>query len=263
VFSQELADTVSAMFEKALADQFFAALYAKLCVLMHQGLPAYPVSSDPQTQPSAAATAPAVVTRTFKRLLLDKCQVEFEAGVREVLRSSVDSDDAYEMQLSKQKRRMLANIRFVGELFRQDMLTTPIMNSCIEHLLGVSSAAAAAADGEDVVPLDEDIEALCKLLETVGKKLDVPANKPTMDRYFSLIKKVRSWSRHLPSLCDVPCSRVTICRWLCECVLRECDAESQYSHSHLCTLILIMFCMIAVAGQVARISNPLPIGRHA
>jgi hypothetical protein len=48
--------------------------------------------------------------------------------------------------------------RFIGELFKLGMLTTPIMQRCIKDLL-------EAGD-------EESLECLCKLLTTIGKDLE-------------------------------------------------------------------------------------------
>jgi len=49
--------------------------------------------------------------------------------------------------------------RFIGELYKQQMLTTKIMHRCIRHLL----------DQND----EDNLECLCKLLTTIGKDLEI------------------------------------------------------------------------------------------
>lgn len=51
--------------------------------------------------------------------------------------------------------------RFIGELFRQQILTGKIMHRCIRHLL----------DQND----EDNLECLCKLLTTIGKDLESKA----------------------------------------------------------------------------------------
>ena len=74
------------------------------------------------------------------------------------------------------RRIMLGNIRFIGELFKKQMLTERIMHTCIMKLLG-----------ETKNPDEEDVEALCKLLSTIGGQLDHARAKDHMDAYFRLI----------------------------------------------------------------------------
>ena len=58
--------------------------------------------------------------------------------------------------------KSLGNIRFIGELYKLNMLTAKIMHSCITNLL----------NGGD----EESLECLCKLLTTVGQILEKATN---------------------------------------------------------------------------------------
>merc|ERR1719427_2341350 len=64
--------------------------------------------------------------------------------------------EAMEMKL---RRRSLGNIRFIGELYKLNMLTSRIMHECIKRLL---------LNYKD----EEALECLCRLLNTVGQALD-------------------------------------------------------------------------------------------
>jgi translation initiation factor 4G len=78
-----------------------------------------------------------------------------------------------------QKRRMLGNIRFIGELYKKGMVIEIIIHICIKHLL---------KDPQN--PSEEDLEALCKLLTTIGKQLDNPRSKRQIDEYFQQIQTI-------------------------------------------------------------------------
>ncbi len=62
---------------------------------------------------------------------------------------------------NKLKQRMLGNIRFVGELYKQKLLNTDTMHDCITTLLGHPGNWKTNHD-------IQDLELLCKLLTTVG-----------------------------------------------------------------------------------------------
>jgi translation initiation factor 4G len=64
----------------------------------------------------------------------------------------------------------LGNVRFIGELYKKGLLTEKIMHVCIVKLLG----------GE-AIPHEEDLEALCKLLTTIGTMIDHPRSKEHMN----------------------------------------------------------------------------------
>ena len=59
------------------------------------------------------------------------------------------------------KRRTLGTIRFIGELYIRQLIASRIMRHCITLLYGDIAA-----------PVEEDIEALCRLLDTTGKFLE-------------------------------------------------------------------------------------------
>ncbi|THG94698.1 hypothetical protein EW026_g6823 [Hermanssonia centrifuga] len=75
----------------------------------------------------------------------------------------------------KAKRQGLGLIKFIGELFKLQMLTERIMHECVKKLENLE---------------EEEIESLCKLLTTVGALLDTQKVHAHMDVYFSRMKKL-------------------------------------------------------------------------
>lgn len=59
------------------------------------------------------------------------------------------------------RKRSLANVGFIGELYKKGLLTDRIMHVCITKLLR-----------RETVPHEEDLEALCKLMTTIGPMID-------------------------------------------------------------------------------------------
>ncbi|KAL1293740.1 hypothetical protein AAHE18_19G093500 [Arachis hypogaea] len=164
-----LTGVISQIFEKALMEPTFCEMYANFCLHLASELPDFGEDNE---------------KITFKRLLLNKCQEEFERGERE--QEEANKADEGEVKLSdeeredrrvKARRRMLGNIRLIGELYKKRMLTERIMHECIKKLLG---------QYQD--PDEEDIEALCKLMSTIGDMIDHPKAKKHMDAYFERMK---------------------------------------------------------------------------
>jgi len=90
----------------------------------------------------------------------------------------------------KIKRRMLGNIRFVGELYKTKLLNTDTMHSCIVQLLGSPSEWKP-------IPDDQDLELLCNLLKTVGDTLESKSRKMKkkdlaiqFDQYFERLTSI-------------------------------------------------------------------------
>ncbi|XP_055819430.1 eukaryotic translation initiation factor 4G-like isoform X2 [Solanum dulcamara] len=164
-----LAGVISQIFDKALMEPTFCEMYANFCYHLAGELPDF-VEDNQKI--------------TFKRLLLDKCQEEFERGEREEAEADSMEDDGVvklsegkreEMRLQT-RRRMLGNIRLIGELYKKKMLTERIMHECIQKLLG-----------QYQTPDEEDIESLCNLMSTIGEMIDHSKAKDYMDAYFDMM----------------------------------------------------------------------------
>ncbi|KAG7325353.1 hypothetical protein KOW79_011669 [Hemibagrus wyckioides] len=156
------------------------------------GLPA----ADPQPAPGAVADVEEVedvqlkvptsdnsgATVSFHRLLLNRCQKEFEKdkGDDEIFQQKQKELDAateeeVEQRLNEARRRSLGNIKFIGELFKLKMVKEQIMHVCIVKLLKNH---------------EESLEVLCRLLSTIGKNLDLEESKPCMDQYFQQMEQI-------------------------------------------------------------------------
>lgn len=166
---------IDLVFDKALFEPIFGFMYSQLCVRCAEKFPEFVDENNPDAKP-----------HTFKRLLLNKCQEEFEKEnvvEEELAKLPDDTDPAHKEQIRKQaKNRMLGNIRFIGELYKCKMLTEKIMHECVIKLLG------------DVKNPDlDEVECLVKLLTAIGKLIDHPKSKEYMDAYFA---RIRDMSLH-------------------------------------------------------------------
>jgi translation initiation factor 4G len=175
-----LMGVISQIFDKALTEPTFCEMYATFCAELAIVLPEF-VEDDEKI--------------TFRRVLLNKCQEEFEHG-------ELEQEEAEKVELegetqldpkereekrSSARRRMLGNIRFIGELYKKSMLTERIMHECIKKLLG-----------EYQHPDEEDVEALCKLMRTIGHIIDHPKARDHIDAYFRRMESL-SVNMELPS----------------------------------------------------------------
>uniref|UniRef100_A0A671FVC4 Eukaryotic translation initiation factor 4 gamma 1 n=1 Tax=Rhinolophus ferrumequinum TaxID=59479 RepID=A0A671FVC4_RHIFE len=161
---ERLKGVIDLIFEKAISEPNFSV---------------FPLFSKP------------CVTVNFRKLLLNRCQKEFE--------KDKDDDEVFEKKQKEMdeaataeergrlkeeleeardiaRRRSLGNIKFIGELFKLKMLTEAIMHDCVVKLL----------KNHD----EESLECLCRLLTTIGKDLDFEKAKPRMDQYFNQMEKI-------------------------------------------------------------------------
>ncbi|XP_074507392.1 eukaryotic translation initiation factor 4 gamma 1-like isoform X2 [Sebastes fasciatus] len=174
---ERLKGAIDLIFEKAISEPNFSVAYANMCRCL-MGLKV-PTSDKPG------------VFVNFRKLLLNRCQKEFE--------KEQDDDEIFEkkqkdMEAAKEgeererlrvelqdsrdqaHRRSLGNIKFIGELFKLKMLTKVIMHDCVVKLL----------KNHD----EESLECLCMLLSTIGKDLDFEKAKPRTDQYFNQMDKI-------------------------------------------------------------------------
>ncbi|OQR94924.1 eukaryotic translation initiation factor [Achlya hypogyna] len=175
-----LRGAIDMVVKKAQMEWHFSAMYAELCTKMARtDMPLVVTEEEAEGERNTA--------KLFRTLLLTRCQKEFEVTPLTSLNES-DTDALSAEALAEKslllKRATLGHIRFIGELYKQGMLSSRIMHECIQRLFGNLDA-----------PDEESLECLCKLISTVGARLDeraqaVPVEKTLMEQYFDLIAKL-------------------------------------------------------------------------
>jgi len=172
---ERLTGSIDIIFEKAIDEPNFSVSYA----MMAKNMSSLRVQRE---------TGEVVL---FRNILLNRCQREFERDnnamedvkikEKEIEQAKTKEEKAalteeLRLEMKKEKRRTLGNIRFIGELFKLKQLTEKIMFDCITRLL----------KGED----EENLECLCNLLRTIGKDIDLPKHKARIDAYFVQLKAI-------------------------------------------------------------------------
>ncbi|XP_056589766.1 eukaryotic translation initiation factor 4 gamma 3 isoform X10 [Triplophysa dalaica] len=174
---ERLKGVIDLVFEKAINEPSFSVAYGNMCSCLAT------LKVTMTDKPSN--------TVNFRKLLLNRCQKEFEKDKvdddafekkhRELEEASSASErERLQEELTEAKdqarRRSIGNIKFIGELFKLRMLTEAIMHDCVVKLL----------KNHD----EESLECLCRLLTTIGKDLDFEKAKPRMDQYFNQMEKI-------------------------------------------------------------------------
>jgi translation initiation factor 4G len=179
---RSLRQVIQLTFEKATDEAHWASMYAMFCRKMLESMS--PDIKDENVKDKNGN----IVTggNLFRKYLLNRCQEEFERGWKvnlpapkegENQETAMMSDEYYEAMAAK--RRGLGLVKFIGELFKLQMLTERIMHECVKKLVDYEG-----------VPDEAEIESLTSLLRTIGKQLDDPQSKgqARMDIYFERIK---------------------------------------------------------------------------
>lgn len=177
---ERLKGVIDLVFEKAIDEPSFSVAYGNMCRCLAM-----------LKVPSVDKATQQYTTVNFRKLLLNRCQKEFEKDkvddvVFERKQKELDSAatatererlrEELEEAKDKARRRSIGNIKFIGELFKLKMLTEAIMHDCVVKLL----------KNHD----EESLECLCRLLTTIGKDLDFEKAKPRMDQYFNQMEKI-------------------------------------------------------------------------
>ncbi|XP_078522295.1 eukaryotic translation initiation factor 4 gamma 1-like [Lissotriton helveticus] len=200
---ERMKGVIDLIFEKALSEPYFSVAYANMCHCL-MGLKV-PTTDNP------------AVTLNFRKLLLNRCQKEFEkdeddAEVFQKKQLEMDTavlpeektrlHDELELARDMARSRALGNIKFIGELFKLKMLTEAIMHDCVVKLLR----------NED----EESLECLCRLLSTIGKDLDFEKAKPRMDQYFNQMDKIIKEKRTSSPICFMlqDILNLRLCNWV-------------------------------------------------
>ncbi|PBK86878.1 ARM repeat-containing protein [Armillaria gallica] len=186
-----LIQVIRHVFENAIDQALWSEMYARLCRKMIEEIKDDGIRN--------AEGEPVVGGQLIRKYLLNKCQDNFERGwgtkqaVAAATASKVIEDETaaekkgngeQEIVLyseeyyaaQKAKRQGLGLVKFMGELFKLQMLTERIMHECVKKLL--------------LNPEEENIESLCVLLTTVGKLMDTTMAQAHMDVYFSRVKEL-------------------------------------------------------------------------
>jgi translation initiation factor 4G len=192
-----LMQLVKLIFGKATDEATFSEMSARLCRKMTEQIS--PKVRDDSLKNSEGK--PFAGGNLFRKYLLSRCQEEIErspVAQEAAAASKATADEAIkeaneksmgggESELysdeyhaaAKARRRGLGLMRFIGELFKVQMLTERIMHEYIRNFLSNAET-----------PTEEEVERLCMLLITVGSLLDTPKARAHFDVYFSRMREL-------------------------------------------------------------------------
>jgi len=197
---EQLETIIKLIFGIALTDPHYCETYADMVFTLKSCYPEFPAEREGEK------------TVTFARALLNTCQNEFESlpttfePTDEERAHMERADLAHEMQ--RRKKKMLANMKFIGHLFLRKLLAVKVIGQIVHDLIGIK---------EDL-PEEHMIECTCELLCTVGytldlsehgkaltsqilsRLLDLKMSKTSDDEVFAFSKRVRFQIQNLIEL---------------------------------------------------------------
>lgn len=168
--SKILNGVILLIFDKALDEPKYSSMYAQLCKRIEKELE---IDID-KTKSS-----------NFLQILLNVCRDKFENRVlysEKIINSELALTDDLEEKKNVAKQKILGNVKFIGELYKLDMLGEPHLHKMLRSLFTNKSSATTEKSCEDM-------ECLAQLIKTCGKNLDTELGKQLMDQYFDRMEQ--------------------------------------------------------------------------
>ena len=116
------------LFQKAVSEQAYVEIYAKLCKDLDKDLPQ---KSTPKEAKDGGK--PQKPTSEMRKKLLDKCRTVFQIEHNEKFDEYIKVKDPEERE-NKLKKFVLGNVYFITELIKNKILSKKIAPLCINHL---------------------------------------------------------------------------------------------------------------------------------
>ncbi|CCF58905.1 hypothetical protein KAFR_0F03090 [Kazachstania africana CBS 2517] len=157
---ESLKDIIEYIFLKACDEPFWSSMYAQLCAKMVKD-----IDSEIKDENNESKVGPKLVLH----YLVVRCHTEFEKGWADKLPTNEDgsplepemmSDEYYAAAAAK--RRGLGLVRFIGFLYRLNLLSGKMMFECFRRLM---------KDLSDN-PSEDVLESVVELLTTVGEQFE-------------------------------------------------------------------------------------------
>jgi len=180
-----LEKVIDLIVDKAQLEENFCFMYAKLCRLITDNLvvPDFkPINSGDDEEKSTSKAK-----NNFRDKLLNRVRNEFtveRSKMIEDIRNMDIPEEEKDYRETTAKRRYTGHIRFIGELFSQDMIKSKIILSCIVDLIQTTE--------------EENLVCLSKLLSSVGNRLDAETKAKTRASMTEYFNKIASISKNHP-----------------------------------------------------------------
>lgn len=177
-----LLGAIHLIFEKALDEPKYSSMYAQLCRRISK----------------EGSTIEAEDSRyTFETLLIRVCQDKFvnRSQYSEKIINSTSDDIEEEEKRYIAKQKILGNVKFIGELFKLEMLNAATLHKMLEQLLDKKSRPYPTLEDRC-----EDMECLSQIFRTCGRQLDTDKSKNLIDQYFDNMERKSLSSKYPPRI---------------------------------------------------------------
>jgi len=157
---------VKTIFEKACDETSFSILYAKLCDYAQKNtINEYLIENQKNNKSIDIRTI-------FKRVIINLCQSNFY---------NQNSNKEDEIRQLRKKKKILGNIKFIGDLFKAKLIHESIVHHIIWNFLKPNKNSS-----QNTQTLG--LEGCVKFFQTIGMEIDTKNNKRWIDQYFNYLK---------------------------------------------------------------------------
>lgn len=175
-----LLGVIHLIFEKALDEPKYSSMYAQLCRRISKEGSTIEAEGDSRY--------------TFETLLIRVCQDKFvnRSQYSQKIIDSKASEDIEEEELRYiAKQKVLGNVKFIGELYKLEMLNAATLHKMLEQLLDKKSRPYPTLEDRC-----EDMECLSQIFRTCGRQLDTDMSKNLIDQYFDNMENKSNSSKY-------------------------------------------------------------------
>eukprot|EP00581_Thalassiosira_minuscula_P010352 CAMPEP_0183702842 /NCGR_PEP_ID=MMETSP0737-20130205/811_1 /TAXON_ID=385413 /ORGANISM="Thalassiosira miniscula, Strain CCMP1093" /LENGTH=925 /DNA_ID=CAMNT_0025929519 /DNA_START=277 /DNA_END=3054 /DNA_ORIENTATION=- len=151
-----LTGAVGLIVNYAQEQQHFSSMYAGLCLKL-------------SNTPMEGIDEGSKKGKKFKKILLTRCQHEFETDTATKIKEAtkgITNEEEIEYHANLIKKHYLGHMRFIGELYKGDLISIKIMLFCLPALLkGENEDSSNEVD-------EEKVECFSKLMTVIGSSLE-------------------------------------------------------------------------------------------
>jgi translation initiation factor 4G len=160
-----LTGAVGLIVTYAQEQQHFSSMYASLCLKL-------------ANTPMEGIDDGLKKGKKFKKILLERCQTEFETDtstkIKEATKGIADAD-AIEYHSNLIKKHYLGHMRFIGELYKGELISIKIMLMCLPALLMRDNEESS----DDID--EEKVVCFTKLMTVIGSSLELQSEAMKAD----------------------------------------------------------------------------------
>ena len=177
--SIQLHETAKQILYKSVLEPKYIKIYALICKkLSHLNIKGNISLNELKIQNNTSKKSKNTKRQLYKKhsFLRELLDISMEEYFK-ILKKSYSEEITY-----TEKKKIINIMHLIGELYMQNIIYSNIIHNIIQSILFSNNC-------------DLELELLCKLISTAGKKLDNPSYKIHINKYFKEMNKIISYKK--------------------------------------------------------------------